>query len=539
MPPTPMNAQAKPPLVLYVSDVPSALERARAALQSAGFHMLQASDGAAGLAIARQALPALVLLDVRLPHADGYEVTRRLRAHDATAGIPVVHTSSSPAASPTRQASFDAGADACLAPPFEAADMLEVIRPLVRLRLAELAASERAEALRIANENKDAFIATLGHELRNPLGAVRAGLSLLETCGADADRAARIRATVVRQTDSIVRLVDDLLDVARIAQGKFRLEVVPLDLREVVARSVDVARSSFERLGISVSVTMGTASAVVGGDASRLEQIVANLLDNALKYTPAGGTVDVSLSVVDEQRLARLRIKDSGAGIGESHVEKGLFRLFAQGDTSLARREGGLGIGLAVVHRIVELHGGTATLSSAGQGLGTEVTIDLPLLPPSATAAPAAVVRESDERTTSGSVTVSQRVLLVDDHADSCELFQEVLQREGHTVTVASNGEQAVAILLREVFDVAVVDIGLPGIDGYEVARRTRERLGSASPLFVAMTGYGGTRDRETATRVGFDHYLVKPVDAVALATIIAEEPRRARLALSRRKKLQ
>jgi two-component system, sensor histidine kinase len=490
--------------------------------------LAQTSDGSAVLASARESVPELVLLDVTIPGLDCYEVTRRLRGDEATAGIPIVHTSTSPSPWPTRKDSFDAGADAYLVLPCEAADVVEIIRPLIRLRLAELAASKRADALRISNEKKDEFIVTLGHELRNPLNAVRAGLSLLETCGADADRATRIRATVARQTESLVRLVDDLLDVARIAQGKFSLEIRPVDLCEVVARSVELARSSFEQLGVSVSFDTGTAHAFINGDAGRLGQIVANLLDNALKYTPAGGRVEVTVSVVDGVREARLRFKDSGVGIDKNHLEKGLFQLFAQGDTSLARREGGLGIGLSVVHRIVEIHGGSTTVSSAGPGLGTEVVIDFPLLPLSAAMMTAAGVGADDHPMAAVRLTVSRRVLLVDDHADSCELFQEVLRLEGHAVTVANNGQLAVALLLADGFDVAVVDIGLPDIDGCDVARLTRERLGGASPLFVAMTGYAGTREREAATRAGFDLYLVKPVDTATLIEIVAASPANA-----------
>jgi signal transduction histidine kinase len=519
-----VTAPTKRPLVLDVSGAPGELTPAASILKGADVEVLRARDGATALVIARESAPDVVLIDVSLPDLDGYEVTQRIRADEATVGISVVHTSAGPMTAQAKRDSFEAGADAYLAQPFDAAEVKAVVRSFTRLRDAERAALRRAEALDADNQRKDEFMAMLGHEMRNPLGALRVGLSLLEACGPDEERASRARAAIGRQSDRLVRLVDDLLDVARITHGKLRLDARPVDLGHVVAGAVEVARSSFEQHGVALSLEMTSADLVVDGDATRLEQIVANLLDNALKYTPSGRRVDVAVSVVEEEpRRARLRVVDTGAGIEKKHLGAGLFTLFSQGDTSLARRDGGLGIGLTIVHRLVEVHGGTVIVSSEGLGLGATFTVELPLLP--ATVNATALAGDAPRGPRSGG-PASRRVLLVDDHADSRELFQEVLQGEGHAVTVAGDGEEALALLVADAFEVAFIDIGLPGIDGYEVARLTRERLGDGAPLLVAMTGYGGPRGREASERAGFDAHLVKPVDAAAMVAMIADDRR-------------
>jgi signal transduction histidine kinase len=383
-----MNPPTKPPLVLEVGDSRATLALVGAILSAENMEVLQARDGASALVIARQSVPDVVLVDVGL--AGGYEITRSLRADDVTASIPIVHTSITRATAQARQDSFESGADAYLEPLFAARELVAVVGSLARLRQAAVAALRRAEALHADNQKKDELIAMLGHEMRNPLGAVRVGLSLLENCGADEERAATVRATIGRQTDSLVRLADDLLDVARIAQGKLCLDAVPVDLCHVVASSVEVAQSSFERHGVGLSLETGVASIVVDGDAIRLDQIVGNLLDNALNYTPSGGQVKVTISVVEgATRRARLSVKDSGVGIDEKHLDGGLFMLCFQGDTSLARRDGGLGVGLTIVHRLVETHGGTVRVQSDGRGLGAEFIIELPLLPSLVRPAPA------------------------------------------------------------------------------------------------------------------------------------------------------
>jgi two-component system, sensor histidine kinase len=471
-----MHVHAKLPLVLDVNDSPGSPSPAAPILKSANLDVLHARDGATALALASRSMPDVVLLDVALPGIDGYEVTRRLRAAGATAGIPVVHTSSQPATARARQDSFEAGAAAYLAQPFEACELVAVLGSLARLRQGEVAALRRARALEADN---------------GKLG----------------------------------RRLTDLLDLAHVTQGKVVFDTVPVDLRQVVARVTEAARPLFERHTVELSLETGTAGVMVDGDAPRLEQVVAKLLDNALKYTPSGGRVKVTLSVMREEPLrVRLAVKDSGIGI-DRKLEGGLSQLSLQDGTSLARRDGGLGVGLTVVQRLVELHAGTVCVSSDGLGLGTEFSVVLPLRSTFVAATePVAVGRAPDERPAGKSGP--QRILLVDDHADTRELFLEVLCNEGHVVTLASNGEQALALLLTQTFEVAVVDIGLPGIDGYEVARLTRERLGDDAPLLMAMTGYGGPREREASERAGFGTHLVKPVDPAALVAAIAKATR-------------
>lgn len=479
-----MHVHTKLPLVLDVNDSLGARALVAPILKSANLDVLQARDGATALAIASRSLPDVVLLDVSLPDIDGYEVTRRLRAAEATAGIPVVHTSSDPATARAKQDSFEAGAAAYLAQPFEACELVAVLGSLARLRQGHVTALRRARALEADN--------------------VKLG-----------------------------RRVTDLLDLARVTQGKVVVDTVPVDLRQVVAKVAEAARPLFERHAVDLSVETGTDSLVVDGDPPRLEQVVAKLLDNALKHTPSGGRVKATLSVMQEEPLrARLAIKDSGIGI-DRKLDGGLSQLSFQDGTSLARRDGGLGVGLTVVQRLVDIHAGTVRVSSDGLGLGTEFTVVLPLQSPFAPATePGNGFRAPDEDVRPAGKPRSRRVLLVDDHADTRDLFQEVLRNEGHLVTLACNGEQAIALLLAQAFDVAVIDIGLPGIDGYEVARLTRERLGEDAPHLVALTGYGGLREREASERAGFGTHLVKPVEpsalVAAIATATATSPRRS-----------
>jgi CheY-like chemotaxis protein/two-component sensor histidine kinase len=471
-----MHVHTKLPLVLDVNDSLGARALLAPILKSANLDVLQARDGATALAIASRSLPDVVLLDVSLPDIDGYEVTRRLRAAEATAGIPVVHTSSEPTPAGAKQASFEAGAAAYLGQPFEAYELVAVLGSLARLRQSEVAALRRARVLEADNSK---------------LG----------------------------------RRVADLLELARFTQGKVLFETAPVDLRQVVVRVAEAARPLFERHHVDLAVESGSASVVVEGDAPRLEQVVAKLLDNALKYTPSGGRVKIKLSVMVEEPLrARLAVKDSGIGI-DRKLEGGLSQLSFQDGTTLARRDGGLGVGLTVVERLVDIHGGTVRVSSEGLGLGTEFSVVLPLRSPFAPAT---------EPATGGAVTDgrpdgkpgARRVLLVDDHADTRDLFHEVLRSAGHLVTLACNGEQAIALLLAQAFEVAVIDIGLPGMDGYEVARIARERLGEDAPLLLAMTGYGGPREREASERAGFGTHLVKPVEPSALVAAIARASR-------------
>jgi signal transduction histidine kinase len=505
---SPSNQQRRPTLVLNVNDTPAALYFTSKVLRNAGFDVLQAQSGEEALALARDHEPELVLLDIRLPDIDGLEVARRLRSEPTTQSIPIVHTSATFVTSERKVAGLEAGADAYLTQPFEAIELVALVRSLLRMRVFEVEAREKAEALLVADRRKNEFMAMLAHELRNPLSAIGAAISLLKEDDASG-RTKRIHQTLERQASHLSRLVDDLLDLSRINHDKVSLRKTNVDLREIVTSVVDGARPRFEAEGVRLDVRCTGVPPVIDGDPTRLEQVVLNLVDNALKYTPSGGAVDVVLDVDDGRPTARLSVKDTGVGIEPEHLEN-LFQLFFQGDPTLARTQGGLGIGLTMVRRLVEIHGGTILATSKGRGQGSTFVVELPIVARSAIA-PVVQPRVSPP-------SEHYKVLLVDDNIDSCELFQFALETLGHTVEVVHDGADGLAKLETGVFDVAVVDIGLPTLDGYELARLARQSLGERTPRLIAMTGYGRPEDLAAARVAGFDVHLLKPVEPTRLA---------------------
>jgi PAS domain S-box-containing protein len=367
----------------------------------------------------------------------------------------------------------------------------------------ERAARAEAEA---SNRAKDEFLAMLGHELRNPLGAIGSAVRVLGLLGADGDAGQRPREVIERQVAHLSRLVDDLLDVARVSSGQVLLAQQACDLGALVRQVVATFRASHRLDGHEVNAE--TPAAWVEADPVRLEQVIANLLDNALKYTPAGGLIH--LAVHGEPDAAVLTVSDTGAGI-PAHLLARVFDLFVQGERGTDRGQGGLGIGLTLVRRLVELHQGTVEAASAGAGRGATFTVRLPrALPPAEAAAadpPAAAHR--------------LRILLVEDNADAREMLSAALRLQGHEVHVASDGPEGVSAALALQPDAALVDIGLPGFDGYEVARRIRAGRPTRATRLVALTGYGQPEDRRRTRDAGFDDHLVKPVDPGRVAEVL------------------
>ena len=371
----------------------------------------------------------------------------------------------------------------------------------------ERAARTEAEA---ANRAKDEFLAMLGHELRNPLAAIANASQVLDE-GARADETQRrLTAIVSRQARHLSRMVDDLLDVSRVSSGKIALSRESVDLRDVAERAVAAFREAgrIARHELEVSVT----SAVVYGDPTRLEQIVWNLLDNALKYTPPGGRV--SLSVAGDERAASLRVRDTGVGIAPELLPH-IFDLFVQAHRSLDRAEGGLGLGLTLVRRLVELHEGTVVASSAGPGKGSEFTVRFPVL----TGLPSDAPRPADALTPR-----PRRILVVEDNPDAREALALLLESWGHHVEQAGDGLTGLEVARARPPDVALVDVGLPGMDGYTLAQELRATPACAAVRLIALTGYSRSSDRERGYEAGFDAYLVKPVDPDQLRQALSDE---------------
>jgi signal transduction histidine kinase/ActR/RegA family two-component response regulator len=364
------------------------------------------------------------------------------------------------------------------------------------------------ESLDAANRAKDEFLAMLGHELRNPLSAVR---NAVVTASLDESRRSHALEIARRQTDQLGRLIDDLLDVARITQGRVTLHKEAVYLAEIIQAAVESTRSFVESRGIQLTVALEPDAIQVKADRTRLEQVFVNLLSNAAKYGDAAGRIDVRSERRGEE--VAVHVRDTGIGIAAEMIPR-IWDLFAQVDRSLDRAQGGLGIGLTVARRIVELHGGRIEVRSEGLGKGAEFTVTLGVLPPTTEA----TVQSSQAPLP----RQSTRVLIVEDHPDSAETLTMLLQLLGHRVSSVHDGLAALDAVRAEIPDVMIVDIGLPGMDGYEVARRVREIPGLGQVLLVALTGYGSEEDKRRAMAAGFDYHLVKPVTPEALGGLVA-----------------
>jgi signal transduction histidine kinase/CheY-like chemotaxis protein len=357
-----------------------------------------------------------------------------------------------------------------------------------------------------ANSAKDEFLATLSHELRNPLGAIATAAAALDHRGRTDDADVRLRQIIHRQTRHLARLVDDLLDVARVRAGKVVLHRQRLDLGELAGACVRSLRDGPR--GREHRISLRVEPVIVAGDPTRLEQVITNLVENALKYTPAGG--DIAVEVVRDGGEAILRVTDTGHGIAPEMLPR-IFELFAQGAQPLDRSLGGLGIGLTLSRRLVELHGGSIHAFSEGQGRGAQFIVRLPVDVTTA-AAPALPARH---------VVTSRTILVVEDNDDARESLRMLLESLGHRVVEAADGPDGIRLALEARPDVLLIDLGLPGVNGYEVARTIRAGPLGKTARLIAVTGYGQTEDHRRTTEAGFDAHLVKPVSPAALSGVL------------------
>jgi PAS domain S-box-containing protein len=375
---------------------------------------------------------------------------------------------------------------------------------------------KRIESLEQRERQTNEFLAMLGHELRNPLAPIRNALSLMGMQSADDSTREWSRSVIDRQVTQLTRLVDDLLDVARITSGKIELKKERVELNAAVLRAVDSCKPVADARQQNLDVQTSKEHLPVDGDLIRLSQIVINLLNNAIKYTPDGGRITVS--VARDGNWAVLRVKDTGSGIPAELLPKA-FDLFVQGERSLARTEGGLGIGLTIVRKLVDLHGGTVSAGSDGPGKGSEFIVLLPALSQKQS------VDESSTTWQPADARIKRRVLIVDDNRDLAETAAVLLSASGHDVRTAYDGVSALQIASEYHPEVVLLDIGLPGMSGYEVASRLRASEQRRSMLVVALTGYGQDADRQLARESGFDHHLVKPLDPATLEKIVESIP--------------
>jgi CheY-like chemotaxis protein len=353
----------------------------------------------------------------------------------------------------------------------------------------------------------------LSHELRNPLASMVNALELMR--GRPAGDHAELNRVVERQVAHLARIVDDLLDVSRITRGKIALKKQILDLNAIVAQALEASRPLLETRRHAVELQLAEEPLPIDADPTRLAQVLLNLISNAAKYTPEGGRIRVDARRQDD--LAVVRVCDNGIGIGAALLPK-VFDLFVQGDRALDRTEGGLGIGLTLVQRLVEMHGGSVSAFSAGAGDGSEFVVRLPLAPGRALAPPPAREAKPAPR-------ARRRILVVDDNRDFANTLAALLETFGHEVKTVYDGTTAVAAAAEYRPDAVLLDIGLPGMNGYDVAREVRRVPGLADLTLVAFTGYGQEEDRRRVREAGFDFHLVKPVEAAELARLIDAVP--------------
>jgi CheY-like chemotaxis protein len=365
--------------------------------------------------------------------------------------------------------------------------------------------------LRDADRRKDEFLAMLAHELRNPLAPIRNAVTIMALDEDDREAQQWSRAVIDRQVQHLSSLVDDLLDVSRITQGKITLTKAPLAVRTFLIAAIETSRPLIDARKHRLDVFQPEEALRVEGDPTRLAQVIANLLNNAAKYTPDGG--HIRLSVERDGDEAVIRVKDDGEGISSEMLPR-VFDLFSQASQSIDRSEGGLGIGLTLVKRLVEMHGGTVEARSGGPGHGSEFIVRLPLLRSEAPAPPR-------PRGAAAGPGRTRRILVVDDSRDSADSLARLLRRLGHEVEVAYEGPSAYEAGVALTPDIVLLDIGLPGMDGYEVARRLRAEPSLDGVCLVALTGYGSEVDRQRSTEAGFDAHLVKPVEFDALRRVL------------------
>lgn len=383
------------------------------------------------------------------------------------------------------------------------ARMVGINVDITDLKHAEQELQRSAAALREADRRKDEFLAILSHELRNPLAPIRTAATVLENETVTLDQIRWASALIQRQVSNLARLLDDLLDLTRVTQGKLHLRCERVSCASVIEAAVETIRPILDRKQHELRVELPGPGAMLEGDPLRLSQVLSNLLANAAKYTDPGGLISVE-AVLGDDTLS-IGVTDSGIGIAPDALER-LFAMFSQVDADAARAEGGLGIGLALAKGLVELHGGTISAFSTGRGRGSTFTVRLPLAPPAA-------AEEIETRTTNKRVGArALRILVVDDNADAAESLALLMQLEGHDAQVATSGRAALDLADRASPQAALIDLGMPGVDGCAVARALRAKLGGEVYL-IAITGWGQDEDRARTQQAGFDVHFTKPVD--------------------------
>jgi signal transduction histidine kinase/ActR/RegA family two-component response regulator len=388
---------------------------------------------------------------------------------------------------------------------------LTLIEDVTERIVTEYDLREQADRLEEANRHKDEFLALLGHELRNPLAPIRSGIELLKTIGSQEPEARDTREMMERQVTHMVRLVDDLLDVSRIIRGKVRLQPEPCELVSMLRQIASDHQSLLADNGVRLTVDLPAEDCWLMGDRTRLSQVVSNLLHNASKFTNRGGEVRLIARPDPASRTFEITVQDNGIGMTEKTLRK-VFDAFSQAESTLDRAQGGLGLGLALVKGLTELHGGTVKAQSAGLGHGSSFTVSLPItsLPLTTTEARPQVAPSATE---SAPAFKGKHVLVIEDNRDAANILQKLIARMGFRVDVAHSGFAGLEAARRAPPDIVICDIGLPGLDGFAVARALRAEEATSDAFLIAQSGYGQAGDIQRALEAGFDLHLIKPMD--------------------------
>ena len=493
-------------------------------LRRAGYEVVECGTGAEALQKVRELMPQLVLLDVQLPDMSGLDVCRRIKEDAVTGTIPVIQISATYITKEHASEALKHGADIYLTEPLEPRELETVVSVLLRLGhteagLREALARERAARAQAeeATQLKDEFLANLSHELRTPMNIIIGWSHLLRTGPLDDAQKQRATEAIERAARSQAQLIEDLLDVSRIVTGKFRLVMQDMDVGRILQLASESLRLVAQSKQIALHVVRDDSDARISGDPDRLQQVFWNLLSNAVKFTPAGGRVDVHLKPAVND--VTITVTDSGIGIDPDFLPL-VFERFRQADSTSTRQHSGMGLGLAIVRHVVELHGGSVRADSEGEGKGSIFTVTLPRI----TQDPALRQKgESAVKLPAGASLPSVRVLLVEDDPDAREVTAAGLTKVGFEVHAVSGAVRALELLDVWVPDVIVSDIGMPGMDGYEFVKllraRPAERGGKVAAL--ALTAFAGLSDAARAHASGYDEHLSKPVTPDALAQAI------------------
>ena len=508
-----------PVYCLMVDDLEENLVALEALLRREGLVLLKARSGQEALELLLAHEVALALVDVQMPGMDGFELAELMRGMERTRRVPIIFLTAAGADKRRRFRGYEAGAVDFLGKPleadvlrskvevfFELARQRDELKAMIQENARLLEESRRqAAALKETDRLKDEFLAMLAHELRNPLSAVSSAIQLWKQSVQESHQQ-WAKQVIENQMRTFSRLIDDLLDVSRINHGKIRVKKQVMDPSPILEQAAASVSMLVQDRKHRLSVDLDHGDALVDVDPTRLEQVVVNLLTNAAKYSEEGASIRLRTRVDGES--LEIRVEDSGMGIPPDQLPR-MFELFAQGDRSIARSEGGLGIGLTLVKSLVELHGGSVAAESRGPGHGSTFLIRLPLVArceeiqsaePASGAAP-------------GTPAPGLRILVVDDNQDTAQGMAGLLNLHGHAVEVVHDGPSALHSAERVRPHVVILDIGLPGMNGYEVAEQLREQAAAQTPQLIAVTGYGQQKDRERAHEAGFDHHLTKPVD--------------------------